>query len=78
MHGLIQNGVETRPLFYPLSDMPIYHPYTRGQSFPVSQKISKTGISLPSAVSLTEEEINRVGKEVLKIIGLKQLSQQIG
>ncbi|MBI3511296.1 MAG: aminotransferase class I/II-fold pyridoxal phosphate-dependent enzyme [Bacteroidetes bacterium] len=54
---LMKNGVETRPVFYPLHEMPPYVKYVRsGQSFPVTENISRNGISLPSSVAITNEE----------------------
>jgi len=66
MKKLSQNGVETRPLFYPMHTMP---PYENDESFPVAEELSRKGISLPSAVSLKEEEIMRV---VENIVSLKE------
>jgi perosamine synthetase len=76
MHGLLKNGVETRPLFYPLHTMPIYQAYGRGNQFPVSEVVSHSGLSLPSSISLTDAEVERVGKELTKVIGLKELSKR--
>lgn len=54
---LKQRGIDSRPLFYPLSQMP---PYKNEGKFPVSEDLSRRGISLPSSVKLTEEELERV------------------
>ena len=54
---LMQKGVESRPVFYLLTDMP---PYKSKEKFPVAREISRRGISLPSGVSLKESEINKV------------------
>lgn len=57
MEKMMKNGVETRPLFYPLHEMPPYVKYIRpGQSFDVSTRLSRAGISLPSSVTITREE----------------------
>jgi perosamine synthetase len=54
---LMKNGVETRPVFYPLHEMPPYLKYVLdGQRFPVTDHISRNGISLPSSVTITAEE----------------------
>ena len=52
-----ERGIETRPLFYPLHVMP---PYRSDERFPVAEELSGTGISLPSAVSLTREAIRSI------------------
>ncbi|MFN6036854.1 MAG: aminotransferase class I/II-fold pyridoxal phosphate-dependent enzyme [Bacteroidota bacterium] len=54
---MMKNGVETRPLFFPLHVMPPYQIYIRsGQKFPVSERLSKYGISLPSSVNIEASE----------------------
>jgi perosamine synthetase len=52
-------GVESRPVFYPLHEMDVYKGYTRG-TYPNSQDISKRGISLPSSSSLSESDLQWV------------------
>jgi len=63
MQRLEQNGVETRPLFYPLHIMP---PHARKKTFPVAEELSRKGISLPSSVNLTTEEIEYVADTIKK------------
>ena len=58
---MMKNGVETRPLFYPLHEMPPYTKYILpGQRFEVSTRLSQAGISLPSSVTITREEQDSV------------------
>ena len=57
MVRLQEKGIETRPLFYPVHSQPIY---ATGESFPVAKNISKSGLSLPSSVKLTEQSINKI------------------
>lgn len=63
---LSQAGVETRPFFYPLHVMP---PYQGPGSFPVAERISASGISLPSGADLTPGQIDRVVGLVREFIG---------
>ena len=58
---LEKNGIESRPFFYPLSQMP---PYKTSESFPVSEELSKKGINLPSSTKLEEDEIRFVCKTI--------------
>lgn len=61
MEKMTRNGIETRPLFYPLHGMPPYVQYMRpGQQFEVSARLSQAGISLPSSVTITREEQDSV------------------
>ena len=56
--------IDLRPFFYPVSSMPPYVRYTKGHNMkkvnPVSYKIAPYGICLPSAMSLTEQQVNYV------------------
>ena len=63
MAYLKEKGVDSRPLFYPFHRQPLYttggdarYPSCEG-SFPVSDKVSETGLYLPSGVNLTEEQV---------------------
>ncbi len=56
-----EDGIDTRPVFYPIHTMPFY----RGDSFsrtdyPHSRDISAEGISLPTFTAISDEEIRRV------------------
>jgi len=53
-------GIETRPMFYPMSAMPLYASYARGRSNPVSAHLSARGLSLPSSTALSTDDIARV------------------
>ncbi|MEM2614423.1 MAG: DegT/DnrJ/EryC1/StrS aminotransferase family protein [Nitrososphaerota archaeon] len=56
MERLAREGIETRNMFYPLHEMPIYRNY-ESSSCSVSSRISKQGLSLPSSTKLTEEDV---------------------
>ena len=58
MNFLNQNGIETRPVFFPMHSMPPYVKYGNVNNLENSIYISKHGFSLPSSVSLSELEIN--------------------
>ncbi len=57
-------SIETRPLFPPIHQQPIYD---TKQHLPVCEKLSKTGLSLPSSVNINEDEINRIAWEIKNI-----------
>jgi len=52
-----KENIGTRPMFYPINALP---PYKTDEKYPVSERLSKTGISLPSSVTLTREDIDRI------------------
>jgi len=56
-------NIDTRPMFYPLSDMPIYKKYSRGD-ISISKSLSYRGLSLPSSYSLEEEEAESIAKNI--------------
>jgi perosamine synthetase len=72
---MMKNGVETRPLFFPLHVMPPYVQYIRnGQQFPVSDHISRYGISLPSSVNIEADEQENVIKSITGIYETRRLN----
>ena len=60
-------GIETRPMFYPLSDMKIYKKYLKGSSIN-SKNISYSSLSLPTYPTLTKKEIVYISKNLKKLI----------
>lgn len=65
MVKLKENMVDTRPIFFPFSMLPIYKTKVNN---PVAYTIALNGINLPSGVNLTEEEVEYVAKLVRKIL----------
>lgn len=53
------DGIETRPVFYPLHVMPPYH-VEGGEAFPVAERLGAEGISLPTHVLLSDADVERV------------------
>jgi perosamine synthetase len=65
----LQNrGIETRNLFYPLHEMPPYKKYAK-PSYAASSAISRKGLSLPSSVKLSEEDIAYIAQKIKEAIG---------
>ena len=52
---LLDNGIETRPVFYPIHTMPMYS--RPNQTYAVAVEIAARGINLPSFPDLTNEDI---------------------
>ncbi|MBS7634802.1 DegT/DnrJ/EryC1/StrS family aminotransferase [Candidatus Bathyarchaeota archaeon] len=59
--------METRNFFYPLHEMPPYHRYAN-PPYPVSLSISREGLSLPSSVKLTEEDVAYISSRIKEAI----------
>lgn len=64
--GLEKEGIETRPLFYPVHLMPPYRSFCGG-NFPIAQRLSSFGLSLPSNVRLLREDVRAISKSIRKI-----------
>jgi len=65
--ALKKQGIETRQFLYPIHKMPYCLKYAQGL-FPVSEYLSKTGINLPSGVSLREKEIIYITDVIKKFV----------
>lgn len=57
MRFLAENGVETRPFFFPAHELPMY---PRDIAYPVAERLGASGINLPSFPELTVDEIDTV------------------
>jgi perosamine synthetase len=61
---LAAHGVETRTFFIPMHLQPIYFSQFKGQRYPVSEMLCQRGFYLPSASSLTENQISFIATVV--------------
>lgn len=62
MADLDEEGIETRPFFYPLHQMPPYFDPNGDATFPIATDLAGRGISLPSSASLSSDEVVRIGR----------------
>jgi perosamine synthetase len=60
MARLAEHGIETRPVFYPLHTLPPYRSDADRISYPVADRIARTGLSLPTWGGLTREDVTYV------------------
>lgn len=65
---LLSRGIETRPFFHTLNSMPPYMDYRTSISLDNSETISQRGLSLPSSVDLSEEELQAISQNLIHII----------
>jgi perosamine synthetase len=54
---LATKGIETRPFFYSAHTLPMY---ATGETFPVAERLSASGINVPSWPGLTEDQVDEV------------------
>lgn len=62
---LAKIGIETRPVFYPMHEMP---PYKSNESFPIAEKIAANSLNVPTHGGLSEEDIIYIVEEIEKLI----------
>ena len=70
---LLKNGIECRPAFYPLHEMPPYKKYCSSNSFKITEKVSYLSLSLPTSSSLKPNEIKRIVKTLEDLVNIKKL-----
>ncbi len=63
MKKLNEEGIDSRPFFYPMHIMP---PYRNAGNFPVAEVLSKKGINLPSSAKLNITEIEKICEIIRK------------
>ena len=63
-------GIETRPFFLGLHEQPVFH--QRGlflqDRYPVTERIARQGLYLPSGLALTQEQISEVSEAVHEVL----------
>lgn len=71
MSLLAKEGVESRPVFYPLNEMP---PYVSEKAFPNSYYVSYHGLSLPVSSKFNEDDIRTIS-EIFNLL-IRKVKQQ--
>jgi len=64
---LLERGIETRPIFYPVHILPPYEQWS-ATSFPIAERIARRGISLPSWGGLTRDDVDHVCSQLLECL----------
>ena len=69
-HKLKQRGIETRPFFLGLHEQPVFH--KRGlflqDRYPITERIARQGLYLPSGLALTPKQISQVSEAVHEVL----------
>jgi perosamine synthetase len=65
MAMLDSDGIETRPVFYPMHTLPPYH---EDRSYPVADLWSQRGLNLPTHLELTRSDIKRVAQSLARAL----------
>jgi perosamine synthetase len=64
MQSLYERGIDARPYFYPISDMPMYP----DADTPIAHCVSQRGINLPLFVDLQRENVDFICTEVIGLL----------
>jgi perosamine synthetase len=64
MACLAEHGIETRPMFYPLHRLPMFREESlrRGEELPVTDRLSRDCIMLPTYTQLTAADLARIAE----------------
>jgi perosamine synthetase len=65
--ALRRNGIEGRPFFKLLSELPPYRDAGGAADFPCARRLAETGLSLPTFGGLPQDEIDRVASIVAEV-----------
>jgi perosamine synthetase len=57
---LAENGIETRPFFYPLHTLPPYRDELGAGPYPVAESLAGRGLNLPSSALLARDDVEYV------------------
>ncbi|MEO1395492.1 MAG: DegT/DnrJ/EryC1/StrS aminotransferase family protein [Cyanobacteria bacterium J06634_5] len=60
---LAEQGIESRPYFYPISDMPMYAATARYETA-IAHRVSQQGLNLPSYFDMTQEDVETVSSAI--------------
>ena len=66
--NLLENGIESRRVFFPLNEMPPYQKCKSSKDLTNSKDISLNGLSLPSSVNLQKDDIAYIVKCLKKVL----------
>ena len=66
---LKKKGVDTRPFFLGMHEQPVFHNMGlfKDERYPVSERIARQGLYLPSGLTLTEDNIEEVVKAIREV-----------
>jgi len=67
---LREYGVDTRPFFLGMHEQPVFHKMElfKDEHYPVAERIARQGLYLPSGLTLTELQIEKVVEKIKKVL----------
>jgi perosamine synthetase len=70
LEGLKAEGIDSRPVFFPVPAMPPYFENNWALLYPVTRYVSERGFSLPSSVELNGKDLDRVTEGLNRLLGV--------
>lgn len=69
--ALAAQGIQTRPFFRGMHEQPVFLEMGlfRGESYPVTERIARQGLYLPSGLALSDEQLQVVCRTVKSLLG---------
>jgi len=77
MNHLLERGVETRPFFYPMHQMPPYRDAVH-EATPIATKLGAQGLSLPSSANLSREDVAHIARALEECLAKQNDHQAVG
>lgn len=67
---LKDKGIDTRPFFLGMHEQPVFHNmgFFRNERYPVSERIARQGLYLPSGLAINESQIDQVAEALRKML----------
>jgi perosamine synthetase len=67
---LMNKGIETRPFFLGMHEQPVFQNMGlfKNEKYPVAERLAREGLYLPSGLTITEEQIQRVCDAVRSVL----------
>ena len=64
LNFLTENGIQCRPFWKPMNQLIMYKDFHYEQSADISERVYQEGISIPSSVGMTSDELEKVTKYI--------------
>ena len=70
MKLLAENGIGTRPFFWPMHMQPIFikQGLFKGEQYPVAENMAKRGFYVPSGMAITDNQIRNVSNKLIHLL----------
>jgi perosamine synthetase len=78
MEDLAQRGVETRPFFLGMHEQPVFKKmglFCDGERYPVAERLARHGFYIPSGLTITDEQIVYVAKNLTEALQAKNVER---